>query len=360
MTAGGNWRIDLLSPWSAAGPDVRQWADANREVLALYRRASELPDALVAPPEFEAWHSERGSMADSLWDFQQLAFLEGSRLEAAGDMAGAWGWYRANLRTIHLVGLRSTVHRRNMVQEWHRALNRRVGDWAVNPRTTRETIRQALDDVLASEALRASESHTLKAEYLDVDRLLDLPDGPTHFPPRSWVAALPPLAPDLLLSPDHAHALYDAWRFTFREPERSRRVLRQAFANWLAYYDLPESARPRPDPSCYGVVDFFYPPAKEAKAPARALAPQDLTRWLSSSLDANVLLPNWPLTAVRRAERTNHRDLVIMLGEELYRRDHGAYPRALGALVGPYLKNLPPEFRELRDETVPEFGVTRE
>ncbi len=272
-------RIDTLLLWPAAAPEVRQWADANREALALYRRASEMPDALAGPPEFQAWHREIRSPAMKPLFFQELALLEGSRLEANGDTAGAWGWYRANLRTIHLVSLYGTVFRRRSAQDWHGKLNWRVAAWAANPRTTREMIRQALDDVLACEALAPSESYTLKGEYTDIDRLLDDPHGLARIPPRSWRMALLPLGIDLSLGPEHARSLYDTWRFTFREPERSRRVLRQAFANWLAYYDLPESARPRADPSCDGVVDFFYPRSRQSKPErgrARARGPRAL------------------------------------------------------------------------------------
>jgi hypothetical protein len=77
-------------------------------------------------------------------------------------------------------------------------------------------------------------------------------------------------------------------------------------------------------------------------------------------MDANLLFGLWPLLAVRRNERFNHRDLVILLASELYRRDKGAGPPDDQALVGPYLNRLPPDFREVRDEAVPVFGVTRE
>jgi hypothetical protein len=356
----GSARLDWTGSWTSATPEVRLWAQANGEALALYRRASDMSDAEPEPPRFEGWHQEIAHMATQVWLFQSLALLEGSRLETSGDMPGAWGWYRANLRTIHLVGLRATVFRRSLAQDWHRALNERVAGWAANPRTSPSQIRQALDDVLACGALVPSESYTLRAEYLDVDRLLDDPEGMLHMPQRSSLALSLPFGVDYQLSPQQALALQDAWRFILGEPERSRRVLRQAFANWLAHYDLPPEARPQPDLGADGVVDFFYPLPATARAKAGALPPQELARWLRTAVDANVLLGFWGVTAVRRGEKTNHRDLVIMLATELYRRDHGSDPPSLGALVGPYVKSLPPEFREMRDESAPEFGITRE
>jgi hypothetical protein len=41
-----------------------------------------------------------------------------------------------------------------------------------------------------------------------------------------------------------------------------------------------------------------------------------------------------------------HRDLVIRLASELYRRDRGSDPPTPEALVGTYLKRLPAEFPE--------------
>ena len=131
--------------------------------------------------------------------FEVLALLEGSRLEEQGDMAGAWGWYRAVLRTIHHVGQHGTVERRAIAQGWHVDLQGRLKTWAADPRTTPALLRQALDDVVACEVLAPSEAYTLKAEYLDVDRLLEAPDGPTVLPPGSWSTLIPSL--DFRLSP---------------------------------------------------------------------------------------------------------------------------------------------------------------
>jgi hypothetical protein len=42
-------------------------------------------------------------------------------------------------------------------------------------------------------------------------------------------------------------------------------------------------------------------------------------------------------------ERANRRELLILLGTQLFRRDHGTDPPTPEALVGPYLKSLPME-----------------
>jgi hypothetical protein len=347
--AGG--QVDWLVSWSKLIPDARQWANENREALAIYRRGSELPDALGAVPKFQGDHQDLWGMSVSLQYFEILALLEGSRLEEQGDMAGAWGWYRAALRTIHHVGMHGTVFRRGVVQRWHMQLSSRLAGWAADRRTTPALLRQAVDDVAACEALDPVESYTLKAEYLDVDRLLDDPDGPTLRQTGSWSMPIPFL--DIHLTPDQTQSLYDAWRFWLREPERSRRVIRLAIANWLAYGELPAKNRPSPARGALGIVDFYLP-CPEAPANARTVSPQALARWLNSSIDANFLLGSWGWKLVRWQERSNHRALLILLGQELYCRDFGTNPPTPEVLVGPYLKSLPAEFPDNgRDETIP-------
>ena len=243
----GNAGVNFMAPWSLALPEVRKWADKNREALALYRQASELPDALGPPPVFRDDHEEVWALYGSFAHLQMLALLEGSRLEETGDMAAAWGWYRTLLRTIHHIGKNATVFRRSVAQDWHSRLRARLMEWAADPRTTPALLRRAIDDVVACESLAPSESYTLKAEYLDVDRLLDGPEAVFLRASGPW--SYPFGNPGIYLPPEQAQKLYDAWRFGLREPERSRRVIRLAIANWLDYYDLPAADRPSPDSS---------------------------------------------------------------------------------------------------------------
>jgi hypothetical protein len=353
--AGG--QADWLVSWSKLVPEARLWADENREALAIYRRGSELPDALGAFPKFQGDHEDLWGMAVSFQYFETLALLEGSRLEEQGDMAGAWGWYRAALRTIHHVGMHGTVFRRGIAQRWHMQLNSRLATWATDRRTTPLLLRQAIDDVTACESLAPSESYLLKAEYLDVDRLLDDPDGPTLRPTGSWSMLIPFL--DIRLTPAQTQTFYDTWRSWIREPERSRRVIRLAIANWLAYGEPPAKDRPRPARGASGIVDF-YPPGLEAPANARVVSPQTLARWLNSTIDANFLLGSWGWKLVRTQERSNRRAILILLGGQLYHRDFGTDPPTPEVLVGPYLKSLPAELPDDgRDESIPVSGRVR-
>ena len=112
--AKSSGKIDWLARWPEAAPEVRRWVDDNREALAVYRQGAERPDALDA-----AIGLDRGSFEiyRAVFRLQRIALLEASRLEEQGDMAGAWGWYRAVLRTSHHVGMHGDFYRRNMTQQ---------------------------------------------------------------------------------------------------------------------------------------------------------------------------------------------------------------------------------------------------
>ncbi|MDR3623173.1 MAG: hypothetical protein P4L85_27720 [Paludisphaera borealis] len=338
--------LDPLSRWSTTVPENRRWAEVNRDVLALYRRGADRPDAL----DSSLMTSGGGPELDAFRAFQLLAFLEASRLEEQGDMAGAWGWYRANLRMVHHVGSRGTLLRRSYAQSWHVSLRKRAAAWAADARTTPAQLRQALDDVLACEAIAPSESYTLKAEYLNVIKDQSAWRRRGFSKPPWWEKAFPILASHLI--PEQRAAIADAWSLWRRDSERCRRLVGLVAANRLAFYDLPPDRRPSPDPGVSSCDLYAFGP--EAPAKARALAPEAIGRWLDStdrSLGAIDFLNWW---GQRIKEVANHRELVLLLATQLYRRDHGADPPKPEALVGPYLKSLPPAYPdEGKDESLP-------
>ena len=303
----------------------------------MYRRGTERPDALdlVSPLGPGSWE-----MLRTLQSFHVLAELEAWRLEQQGDMAGAWGWYRAALRATHHMGLRGTLAMRGMAQRCHTELEGRLATWAADPRTSPALLRQALDDAVGFGAFTPSESYTLMAEYPELERLLDSRrENPGRYVPLMRLA---PLFRSRYFPPSRElfEAIADGWRFWRREPERSRRVLRLVFANWLAYDALPPERRPAADPGLSGFLDF-YALGPEAPANARVLSPAALERWLDSTTDASAMLRGMGFQGIHLQERTNHRALVVLLARALYRRDHGADPPSDEALVGPYLKSLP-------------------
>jgi hypothetical protein len=333
----GNGNVDMLPRWSQADPEIRRWAEQNREALEVYRKGTERPDALDP-----AIGSDRENLktVGALWSLRLLALLEASRLEEQDDMAGAWRWYRAVLRTIHHVGMHASFERRNLILRWHRELHNRLTTWADDRRTAPALLRRALDDVVACEELAPSERDSLKAGFLEVMSLLDGPSNPGRAVPlarfrRFW-------NPNYTLNPEQIQGVWNAWRFCRREPERSRRIVRLVTANWLAYLNMPVGDRPKPDPK---VASFdLYSFGQQSPAQARALSPEALERWINSAYDAQKVLHYLVGNGIPIVERANHADLLVLLGAALYHRDHGSDPPTPEALVGPYLKSLPAEF----------------
>ena len=123
----------------------------------------------------------------------------------------------------------------------------------------------------------------------------------------------------------------------------------------MAYEESPPGARPKGAPVPW-LTFAFYPLGPEAPAKARVLSPRALAGWMRSTIDANFLLGSWGWSAVRASEQANRRALLILLAQELYRRDHGYDPPAPESLVGPYLKSLPDAVDDGSEEMTPEDG----
>jgi hypothetical protein len=256
--------------------------------------------------------------------------------------------------------MHGSSYRRMVAQLWHNDLRERVATWAANPRTSPDLIRRAVEDVTACKSLAPSEIDTLKLEYLDMERMLVDPRGPGAQMPPDWMRPLlagkPGQGPIAFITPEQMQSIGHAWRSWRREPERSRRVIRLLVANVLAYYEIRPEDRPKPDLEASSLIDI-YAFGSSMPAKARVLSPQVLGRWLESTQDAQILLRMLDLRAIRMREWANQSELLILLGTELYRRDHGKDPPSPEALVGPYLKSLPAEFPDDgRDQAVPITG----
>jgi hypothetical protein len=228
-----------------------------------------------------------------------LARIAGSRMESEGEPDEAWYWYRSGLRASRHSGMRGSFAERLEGIALYTDLAESIRVWSDHPGLSRTAIRQALDDLIAINAMTPSLSENLRSEYLATKSLLDDPErsgsteaGRTN-PKASWKERFA--------------------RFLKREPERSRRLMNLIFANWLSVDGSP--GKP---------------------------APEELDRWLPSTLYLKHLLP--PFNAFEKAERREaalRAALVIDLAERLYARDHGKRPESPEELVGPYLKALP-------------------
>jgi hypothetical protein len=255
-----------------------------------------------------------------------------------------------------------------------RWLQRRLTDWAAEPKTTITQLQTALKLVLENEPDPDWDLFAVKSGYLELMGALErpIPLSAQQEIEGVWTLRLG----DMSLSPEVVGYIEAARRFLMREPERSRRVLRLVCANYLAHVETREQSSQRPAVrAIFSYLDSsipvktrkiavpLYPVSPGASAGARALPPQELAGWLVATLDARMQLirgyDEWlpPIRARDRrtvADRRAHRELVIILATEIYRRERGALPLSEEALVGTYLKSLPDDdLTDLSDEPTP-------
>jgi hypothetical protein len=119
---------------------------------------------------------------------------------------------------------------------------------------------------------------------------------------------------------------------------------------WLAQVDKPPSQRA---PIAFDKPTAIYAADPTAPPAARALAPEDLKQAIEhTALAKEIFCPDEPAEIPMSgtpwegdgllAREPRHRALLIVkLAAELHRREHGTMPATAGALVGPYLKELP-------------------
>jgi hypothetical protein len=125
--------------------------------------------------------------------------------------------------------------------------------------------------------------------------------------------------------------------FLRREPDRSRRVARLIFTNWIAHAD---GIRPFRSKLTDAYPDLFM---NQPATPAQSrVYPSRLSDWLVTSRLQNIGLPNYDSHNQWREKEQAIIDAVIMrLATELYIRDHGKRPYSDRELIGPYLERLP-------------------
>ncbi len=305
----------------------------NDEALRLWREGTERPDA-IDPLGNSAYQFPKNFTSAGLPVLAQLALAKAAGSEAVGDMAGAWGWYRAVLRSSRHVGMHGHLRHRERGSAILTFADKPIRRWAADPRVDGPLLRRALAEARAIDAMTAPASDALKRQYfIDLEML-------------EWHEAVwPSQPPDRRLGPVlQMLPVFPRFRsYLMREPDRSRRLIRLIYANRLAYADRPRAARP----TLGGAVTGLYDLADDPNAPASVRAfdlPNFLTWFNSSLLPVSPFQTSWGRMRVLNTEEPVRADLLIELASECYRRDHGQRPESPQALVGPYLDRLPDDF----------------
>ncbi len=297
-------------------PSALPWISINRAALGPWLEATERPTYAAAEPMVPDDRVDwRGKLNhQSLF---RLAELEAERLRQSGAVAEAWAYHLGLLRhTLHLAGSDRAIDRPYGDHFWKQAHGAAML-WARDDAVDAATLRRALADILALASKLPSEPDGFKVQYLAALAEIDSPPRDILEQARREL--------DERLPKDYSTLAYLPgvprlrW-FVQNDHERSRRVLRQLCANELS--------------------------ASAASVPVGPLGPplsKELARWYDSTLILRSGVP-WAPFYVRQqaaARRVEHGQLVVVVAEELFRRERGDYPDSLAELVGPYLDALP-------------------
>lgn len=332
-------------------PETLEWIEANRPAMEVWRRGTERPDAMPTGKVVPIWSEVLPDHLLHSW--LRVASIEASRLEHAGDPERAWRWHKARLRATLLMARRRGIKTRHFLSETFNEVSRAAGDWAKGPGVTVPLLRRAIADVEAMAGLHGAEADSLKIDYLallaDFDGFADPARG--HFDLASRVANVPRSLPLGTLSrvvpPEPLRPLYArVVSLVEAEPERSRRIARMIFANWLAQADKRPADRPA-TASTYPLV------FDEDAGPTPSLSPSALARRAATApyfALARVgpppawwyVVDQWPTTY--RLDRQARADLILALADRIYEIEKGGPPPDVEALIGTVLPKLPDDY----------------
>ena len=308
----------------------RRSLEANRGALDVWLEGTRRDRAICFQPR-DVTGITLLVVDQKLRNFAQLAHLRAFLLKSQGDFAGAWAWIKASLRASRHVGSNGFFMERMMGIGYYEWASKQAILWADDPKVDAKLLRQALDDVLAIDAMTPSGSSTVRMEYFSEMNTLD--DWKQRESNRHGYGEFSdrPFGNQVKVRLDTAMALLA------HEPERSRRVARLILSNWLAAADLPRSERSKRLMNV-GKYQVFQAPHG---SPA-TLSSTEMEGWINSSYYIKAYVEFWSgwNTQVSRDE-VNRAKLIVHLAERLYLRERGKPPESPEQLVGPYLKALP-------------------
>jgi hypothetical protein len=344
----GAWdSVGTEATWSKLSTAAQAAVKDNQEALDLWREGTDRPDALYHRPD-EATLDTLLPVVQGVRELGNMAALRGSRHEENGEMEEAWKWYKSILRCSRHVGKRGFMIQRSIGASLHQVASRAIVRWTDDRRVDAKLLRQALDDVLAADAMTPLLSDILKVEYIahfrDLRELrvivddLPLAGGPLG----QWLSRVLPR--------NVRGTIQRARLRTSRDDVRSRRILQLLLANWLPQVDRPLSQR-----APFAIKEPIPIFAADASAPAsaQAVAPEGLQRLLAeSSLADFIFRPKgagwgslrgslWEDDGPLARERGRRSELFVMLAARLYEREQGDLPAQAERLLGLYLRTLP-------------------
>ena len=272
------WDEKLKPPsWASAPPRLREYVEAKRAALEIWRDGSRRRDAVYHQPDRLSIDSglyllESASVAAG------LAALEGSRVEESGARMEAWDWYHAMLRCSRLIGRHGVLMQRLRGARIHSLASRCILRWVTDRRLSAGDLRLALNETLEADALTPPVSEAIKLGHLAVLKSLEDMSSFEGMM-RSFGQTLPlfggrqPSVLDRVLPPFAKLPVQRIRLSASNELERTRRTFRLLDANWLAQVDRPPGQRA---PLAIRKPVWIYANDPSAPASARAVSPEFL------------------------------------------------------------------------------------
>ena len=319
--------VVLEKGWSAADDSVKEWLDANREAMVVWRRGTEKAKGRNLSPDRLRYDSVIDLVQDQR-SFCRLALVEEMRLLDEGKLDEAWQWNRAAFRAGGHASYRGCMVQGLVGSALHAMSTSGAARWAEQPAVTADQLRTALDTTRSDYALYELRSNILKAEYLAARNTLASP---------VWIQIIP-----LNRSQSGPGAMVTVMRMGYwvvGEPELTARVMRHILANQIREVDKPVSQRSKLIGS--GTVMVF------AQVPGAPSLPGELDaagidKAIAKSFLLRQVLPAMKMfdaALLRQAAR--QATFEVLLAAQAYRRIHGEFPESLAQLVPELLPAIP-------------------
>ena len=293
--------------WEHATEPVRNWLDANRPFIELWRKGTAKPDAqYVRASELRA--DTLLPIISDAREFSRLVRLESSRLLVERQPEEAWDWLRTSFRMSRQLGRHGTIIERLVGVSAHSLTAEGMMKWANDPQVTADLLRRAMRELQDEQKRTPPLSACLQSEYLSVMATWKtLACGPRELALRDFIG----------------------------ESELNERVFRHVFANWLGQADKPRQQRTKQWPGLF----VFEPDPTSAKTQPSA---SEVSGYIHESVMAALLVSSVQQTFFA-IDREAARDslLTAVLALELFAREHGHYPEKLEELVPDFLPAVP-------------------
>ncbi len=314
--------------WATADPLLRQWVEENRPALATWLQATERPDFLLRQPN-QMQISSNLDLIQSFREFNRMALTEGARRREAGDLEGAWVYYRGVIRSSRHAGRYGGLIQRLIGHVILTVAQPSIVQWTQHPAQTSALLRQAIRDIEVCQAMTPPKSTMIRVEYYVIRDALDHPSDWKRYGidesnlETYWYMNLTGVSATRL--------------FLLREPERSHRVNRLITAGLLAQIDRPRWARPK----LFSEQYMLYENDDRTPWQLRSIGPEALSGWADHSA-VRFLMPGYSSAIARLDFEPGIFDhWRLQMAERAYQIDHGQPAKTYADLIGSYLAELP-------------------